>query len=500
MSASIFIKNKAQSLVLGFVLFFFNTAFSQTNLVPNPSFEQYTICPAATKADKPDYWFKPDLRGAGYCNVCTTHPWTGVPYNVVINDTSYQVPRTGNAYIGMFYLNAIPNARNYYEVQLLDSLKQGQYYYAEYFVSLCNPLRRGCNNQSLLFSKNAVFVDTANSIKILPANPQITNYGNPIVTDTINWVKVSGIFKAQGGEHYLTLGNFKDDANTAFSIVKPTGYYGAAYYVDDVAVYALDSFCLKANAGKDTTIALDDSAFIGSYTNGIDSLKWLNNNTVIDSIRPGFWVKPTASTFYILTQTVNGCTSIDTVYVNVSTVPLKFISYNLIPSLLGTKQSIENLWTTANEINVSHFNIQRSTNTKDYTTIGTQKANNKNYNEYSFTDPLTTNNLPLTLHYRIESVDFDGRKQYSMVQQVNTKHQTSNIVLFPNPAKDYINILANENIKEVKIINQFRQVLEQQIPNTKQITISTKQFAKGLYIVQIIFKDGTTKNEKLIIE
>jgi hypothetical protein len=54
-------------------------------------------------------------------------------------------------------------------------------------------------------------------------------------------------------------------------------------------------------------------------------------------------------------------------------------------------------WTTANEINVSHFNIQRSSNGKDFINIGKVKANNKNYNEYSFTDPLTTSYLPLTI-------------------------------------------------------------------------------------------------------
>ena len=114
----------------------------------------------------------------------------------------------------------------------------------------------------MLFTKNAVYVDTANAVALLPANPQITNYGNPIIKDTQNWVRVSGIFKAQGGEQFLTLGNFKDNLNTSYVTIQPTGYQGAGYYVDDVAVYALDSYCINADAGRDTSITQGDSIYI----------------------------------------------------------------------------------------------------------------------------------------------------------------------------------------------------------------------------------------------
>ena len=43
----------------------------QYNLVPNYSFEQYSVCPSTienARSDKPDFWYKPDLRGARYLN------------------------------------------------------------------------------------------------------------------------------------------------------------------------------------------------------------------------------------------------------------------------------------------------------------------------------------------------------------------------------------------------------------------------------------------------
>jgi hypothetical protein len=64
-----------------------NAIFSQSNLVPNSTFEQFSICPDNStfnggKSSKPDNWYKPDIRGAAYFNRCTNkQPTDGVPYN-----------------------------------------------------------------------------------------------------------------------------------------------------------------------------------------------------------------------------------------------------------------------------------------------------------------------------------------------------------------------------------------------------------------------------------
>ncbi|CAF4576832.1 unnamed protein product [Rotaria sp. Silwood1] len=67
-------------------------------------------------------------------------------------------------------------------------------------------------------------------------------------------------------------------------------------------------------------------------------------------------------------------------------------------------------WQTANEVNVSHFNIQRSNNGKEFTTIGKVNAGNK---EYSFIDAIS--NLELGIrnwYYRLEIVDKDGTEDF----------------------------------------------------------------------------------------
>ncbi len=493
-----------------FVILFFvinQLCNAQPNLVKNGGFEQYSICPNLINSNYsfsyPNYWYLcTNQIGASYNNSCSTDYCGSVPYNCIKSIGNYQPSFDGQAYIYLDFINAGfgNDGRSYMQTQLKDSLRAGHRYYAEFFVNLPNTMRFACNNNGLLFTNSAVYVDTINfPLGLLAANPQIIGYGNPIVTDTFGWVKISGIYKAIGGEQYITLGNFKHDSNTIAKDVNPAGYYGSGYIIDDVSVIPLDSFCLKANAGRDTTINVGDSVFIGSLTNGLDSVKWYaNGTTLIDSTRPGFWVTPTTtgSYFYVLQQVVNGCFSADTVYINV-VLPLKFINYALRQAQ-GDK--VENSWITANEINVSHFNIQRSSNGKDFVTIGTLKANDKNYNEYSFIDDAPNEGVN---YYRIVSVDKDGKTSYSEVRIIEVQGTKYELRLFPNPAKDVVNIECKEGIKEVKIIDCLGREISHFVRNDGNIhhlSLNIHHYPKGLYVVQVITKKGEVFNEKLVVE
>jgi hypothetical protein len=475
---------------------------AQKNLVPNYSFENNAVCPSnAGGRPMPTPWYFPTAsiyRNSQYMNSCALDANFGVPQNV----WGFQYAHSGNAYcsIGPLSLQLLNSDRYYIQANLLDSLKKGKSYYVEFFVSLMQANRYASNNISLLFTKNAIYVDTiTDPFGVIQANPQITGFGNRIITDTMNWVKISGIYKAQGGEQYITIGNFKNDNQTSFTQLNSIQQYCicAAYYLDDVSVIPLDSFCLKADAGRDTTIKVGDSVFIGSYTNGIDTIKWLQNGLIpIDSTRPGFWVKPaiTGTYFYVLQQTVNGCFSSDTITISV-VLPLKFINYNCVSSLRGTKQSAENIWTTGNEINVSHFNVQHSVNGKDFINMGKVTAKNSILNEYNFIDEKP--NVGIN-YYRVVSVDKDGKLNYTVIKSLNVNHSSLNVITYPNPANDFVTIQGN-NIKQIKIINQLGQTIQQLNNITQHQTINTKQFTKGIYIVQVTTTKGETSTQKLII-
>jgi len=247
-----------------FILFFYFTALcisKSQNLVPNYSFEHIIKCTTGVgefNGYVSDWTGQAgDISGLSYC----THQCSGdsagggsVPYNIF--DGSYhgfQYAHTGVSYgsiitfiIGLPSDTTYPygstmfaNNRNYMQVQLTDSLKAGATYYVTFFVSLVNGSWFACNDMGVYFSKNAPPFNSKGTV--LNYVPQVANnFKKQELTDTVNWMKISGNFIAKGGENYITIGNFKNDSASSIRYLgQPSPDGGEAwYYIDDVIVSA----------------------------------------------------------------------------------------------------------------------------------------------------------------------------------------------------------------------------------------------------------------------
>ncbi|MBX2959880.1 MAG: T9SS type A sorting domain-containing protein [Flavobacteriales bacterium] len=300
-------------------LFFIEEAFAQINLVPNHSFEGYTSCPSTvSQLPLAVPWAAPRDNSVEYLNACSTNPYYSVP-NQVLN---FQEAHSGNAFIGMFLYNG-PNAniREYAQVQLLNSLTSNQCYYVEFFTNRATGSFGGkyaVNNIGCSFTDTAS--DTTAIIgSVLNLTPHVLEFNNSIITDTINWVKISGIYTAVGGEQYITIGNFFDDANTDTLNMLDGTYKGAVYFFDDVSVIPVDSIPsgMSAYAGVDTNITLGDSVFIGQQISNLNC-NWYNaGGSLIASGTSGIFVNPTVNTFYVVEQNLCGTITYDTVTVTV---------------------------------------------------------------------------------------------------------------------------------------------------------------------------------------
>ena len=185
---------------------------------------------------------------------------------------------------------------------------------------------------------------------------------------------------------------------------------------------------------------------------------------------------------------------------NTCLLPLKLLSF----SAQKESNNVSLKWQTANEINVSHFNIQRSTNGnpasqqgKDFIDVGSLNANccNYSYND----DKLPITNDKLTLHYRLEIVDKDGSKTYSTIKQITIKPQTPNLVIYPNPAKGVVNIECAD-AREIKIIDYLGKTVKYYNNITEHQTINTQQFTKGIYAVKVLMNNSEVKTAKLVVE
>ena len=107
-------------------------------------------------------------------------------------------------------------------------------------------------------------------------------------------------------------------------------------------------------------------------------------------------------------------------------VPLTLIYFNLDKNTGG---KVELQWKTAQELNVSHFNIEKSADGKKWTKVGNVKATGRegSIQTYVFTDMTAANKVN---YYRLQVVDNDARADYSPVRLITSTEQTE-VRIFP---------------------------------------------------------------------
>jgi hypothetical protein len=219
---------------IAFILLLFNLplAEAQINLVANPSFEDTVFCPIVLD-NMPDVQNWSSFgNSADYFNGCST---TGM--NVPNAVFGYQLSHSGNAFCGTVTYHrgnssVGNNYREYIGTQLLSPLQIGtKYYFSFYAVS-------ASKNGAGFFSNNIGLRFFNNSYSKLNPAP-VDNFAHlkldTLLTDTVNWHKISGSFIADSNYQYVSIGNFYDASNTDTLIFLPFPLY-AYYYIDDICV------------------------------------------------------------------------------------------------------------------------------------------------------------------------------------------------------------------------------------------------------------------------
>jgi hypothetical protein len=75
----------------------------------------------------------------------------------------------------------------------------------------------------------------------------------------------------------------------------------------------------------------------------------------------------------------------------------------------------------------------------------------------------------------------------------------ANVSIYPNPATDALNVVANTNIHRVRIINFIGQVMFNNEINNSSININTSAYQSGVYIISVETSNGVT-TEKITIK
>lgn len=214
------------------------------NLVPNPGFEEYITCPKETGKRQTNLisWTQPTAGAMDYFNRCSST--CGVP----ANSMGKQEPKNGDACIGLTLFHE--KHRSYAQSELKQVLIAGNTYNVEFSVSLSEKSKYAIGNIGAYFTAAKLenksegvlecfeTFDERGTKQVIAGlcKPQIRNASSSFISDTDEWITISGSFKARGGEKYIIIGNFyTSDGTKAMDMdgKNPNAYY----YIDDVAIY-----------------------------------------------------------------------------------------------------------------------------------------------------------------------------------------------------------------------------------------------------------------------
>lgn len=114
----------------------------------------------------------------------------------------------------------------------------------------------------------------------------------------------------------------------------------------------------------------------------------------------------------------------------VSVLPLTLLEFT--GQAVGAKALLK--WKTAEEVNTSHFSIERSTDGQPYVAIGNVAAAGSGASSYTFTDANTVNG---NNYYRLKMIDIDGSFKYSPVVIVKFANR-GEVKISPVPATSHV--------------------------------------------------------------
>lgn len=285
----------------------------QVNLVPNPSFELYDTCPNSTNdLENAVPWFQPNNPGVWwYGSSDFMHSCAAMTVGTPSNVWGFQVPRTGQGYAG-FAPYSDPSdldGREYIEVKLDSQLIANRLYCFSFYLVLSNApgVCTATSAIGVFLSSDTCQYVSAN-YTTLNVQPQLINEPSNIIVDSINWTEVKLLYEAQGGERYMTIGNFWGatyNLPNTMDLCANSG--GPTYYLlDDVSVVMLP----ELNAGPNDTLLQGDTVTlnggISENWNGMQ-FEWLPHEGLVDPYSLTTSSHPDSTTTYVLSVTCPTC-------------------------------------------------------------------------------------------------------------------------------------------------------------------------------------------------
>jgi hypothetical protein len=208
------------------------------NLVPNWSFEDSAYC---TTANNPILvappWFSANYATPDVYSMELTEPCAvAMDTTEFIGIVCYQGPFDGIRFAGAHLWMQDHELKEYMEVQLTAPLEAGHTYTVSMEISLTECYRYAIDRVGAYFAQDTVFDPDLVDMGALPVTPQAQFHDPGFYTNTTDWIHLEDTIVADGGERFMVIGSFTDEASTNVFAVSGNMAEAAYYYFDAVQV------------------------------------------------------------------------------------------------------------------------------------------------------------------------------------------------------------------------------------------------------------------------
>lgn len=130
---------------------------------------------------------------------------------------------------------------------------------------------------------------------------------------------------------------------------------------------------------------------------------------------------------------------------------------------------------------VSHYQVERSLNARNFVPAGTLTARGDGTTEYTFTDPTP---VLQRAYYRIRQTDRDGSYSYSRVLSIAGIEEIG-LTAFPNPASGIVTVQMEQRYigSRLKLVNKSGIVIEEITVKGQTIALDLGEYAPGVYLL-----------------
>ena len=173
-------------------------------------------------------------------------------------------------------------------------------------------------------------------------------------------------------------------------------------------------------------------------------------------------------------------------------LPITLVSFS---ATLLQSGAVKLDWKTSMEINCSKYKIERSFDGNMFSEVASINGSGTTsiMHNYSALDNVSSS-AGAIIYYRLKQIDLDGKGSYSKVVSIKTKQSDKNLVISPNPFKNYLNVNMNWNKAEVitaRVINiQGKEVVTKSIQMNKGLNYikldELSNLPAGNYFIQFI--------------